>query len=75
MTQIIVDAEMLTKLSGLSDPLVFCDQQGRVLGRFVPDAGPDDLEPGIPMEELRHRSATFQGRPLSDLLSQWEKDT
>jgi len=69
MTQVIVDAEMLSKLSGLAEPLVFCDQQGRVLGHFVPD----DLKPGISMEELRQRSATFQGKPLSDLLSKWEK--
>ena len=71
MTQVIVDSEMLTKLSGLAEPLVFCDQQGRVLGRFVPE---DDLQPGISMEELHHRSETFQGRPLSELLAKWEKE-
>jgi hypothetical protein len=73
MTQVVIDAEMLTKLSGLAEPLVFCDQHGRVLGRFLPDANADDLEPGISMEELRHRSENFEGRPLSDLLSRWEK--
>jgi len=71
MTQVIVDSEMLTKLSGLAEPLVFCDQQGRILGRFLPE---DDLEPRISMEELRRRSENFQGRPLSDLLTKWEKD-
>ena len=71
MTQVIVDAEMLTKLSGLAKPLVFCNQQGRVLGRFVPE---DELEPAIPLEELRRRAENFQGRPLSDLLTKWEKD-
>jgi hypothetical protein len=73
MTQVIVDAEMVKKLSGLTEPLVLCDQQGRILGRFVPDEV-DDLEPDISMEELRHRSETFDGRPLSDLLSKWEKE-
>jgi len=74
MTQIIVDAEMLSKLRGLAEPLVFCDQQGHVLGRFLPLDQVDDLEPGISLEELRNRSATFQGRPLSELLSEWEKE-
>jgi len=73
MTQVIVDAEMLTKLSGLAEPLVFCDQQGHVLGHFLPDGGADNLEPGISIEELRHRSATFHGMPISDVLSEWEK--
>jgi hypothetical protein len=71
MAQVNVDAEMLTKLSGLAEPLVFCDQQGRVLGRFVPE---DDLAPRISMQELRRRSESFQCRQLSDLLAKWEKD-
>ena len=73
MTHVTVDAEMLSKLSGLAEPLVFCDPQGRILGRFLPDVV-DDLEPGISIEELRRRSETFDGRPLSDLISKWEKE-
>lgn len=73
MTEVIVDAEMLTKLSGLSEPLVFCDPQGRVLGRFVPGNLTDDLEPGVLLEELQQRCETFQAKPLADLLARWEK--
>jgi hypothetical protein len=76
MTQIIVDAEMMARLNGLCGPLEFCDAQGHVLGRFVPsdqEPRPDDLEPDISYEELRRRSENFQGRPLSDLLAEWEK--
>jgi hypothetical protein len=69
MTKVVVDPEMLEKLKGLSEPTVFCDQQGRVLGHFAPD----DLEPDISYDELRQRSENFQGRPLSDLLQEWEK--
>jgi len=76
MTQITVDASLLARLHGLAEPLVFCDERGQVLGRFVPDTiqpTADDLEPGISYEELRRRSETFQGRPLSELLAEWEK--
>jgi hypothetical protein len=71
VTKIVVDPEMLAKLRGLAEPIVFCDQQGHVLGHFAPE---DDLEPGISLDELRHRSETFQGRPVSDLLAEWEKE-
>jgi len=33
----------------------------------------DDLEPAISLDELRRRAENFQGRPLSDLLAEWEK--
>ena len=76
MTQITVDAETLAKLHGLSQPLDFCDEKGRFLGHFVPssaDRRSDDLEPDISKEEIRRRAEHFQGRPLSDLLAEWEK--
>jgi hypothetical protein len=76
MTHVVVDADMLAKLHGLRAPLVLQDEQGQILGQFWPEShGPveDDLEPGISLQELRHRSETFQGRPLSDALAEWEK--
>jgi hypothetical protein len=76
MTQITVDADTLAKLNGLSAPLVLCDEKGHVLGRFTPDPlqpGPDDLESDVSYEELRRRAENFRGRPLSDLLAEWER--
>lgn len=76
MTQVTVDAELLAKLHGLRDPMVFCDEQGQVLGHFEPDAaatGSVDLEPGVSREELGRRAENFQGRPLADLLAEWEQ--
>jgi hypothetical protein len=74
MTQVILDAAMLAKLNGLNGPLEFCDEHGHVLGQFVPNAmHADDLEPAISLDELRRRAENFQGRPLSDLLAEWEK--
>jgi hypothetical protein len=70
VTKIVVDPEMLAKLRGLAEPIVFYDEEGRVLGHFAPE---DDLEPDISREELRRRSENFRGKPLSDLLAEWEK--
>jgi hypothetical protein len=76
MNQVTVDAETRAKLQGLSGPLDFCDENGKLLGHFVPyPAGirPTDLEPEISKEELRRRAENFQGRPLAELLTEWEK--
>jgi len=76
MNQITVDAATLAKLNGLSGPTDFCDEQGHLLGHFVPyPAGiqTSDLEPDVSPEELRRRADDFRGAPLADLLAEWEK--
>jgi hypothetical protein len=76
MTQVRLDTETLAKLTGLTTPVDFCDEQGHVVGHFVPyPAGltPADLEPAISKEELQRRAKSFQGKPLSELLAEWEK--
>jgi hypothetical protein len=76
MTQVVVDAETRAKLHGLTQPLSLVDEHGHCLGQFVPasaDSSTDSLEPDISMEELRRRAEHFQGKPLSHLLSEWEK--
>jgi hypothetical protein len=76
MTRVRLDPETLAKLNGLTGPVDFCDEQGHVVGHFVPyPAGltPSDLEPEISQEELCRRADNFQGKPLSDLLAEWEK--
>jgi hypothetical protein len=76
MSRLTVDSETLAKLQGLSEPVELCDEQGRIVGQFVPYAGgipPAALELDIPEEELDRRAANFQGRPLDDLVAQWER--
>lgn len=70
MSRLTVDSVMLTKLQGLSQPVDLCDEKGRVVGHFVPSAA---LELDIPEEELDRRAASFQGRPLDDLVAEWER--
>lgn len=76
MNKVLLNAETAAKLSGLTVPLDLCDEQGQILGHFVPYPAPvvpADLVLDISPAELRHRAENFQGRPLSDLLGQWEK--
>jgi hypothetical protein len=64
MTRLTIGSAMLAKLQGLSETVALCDEQGRIVGHFVPSAA---LELDIPEEELDHRAANFRGRPLGDL--------
>jgi hypothetical protein len=76
MDQITLDPVTSAKLHGLTAPVDFCDEQGLLLGRFVPyPAGikATDFDPAISPEELRRRAEQFQGKPLSNLLAEWEK--
>lgn len=38
MTRIVVNDTLRGLLHGLSGPLEFCDDNGQVLGRFIPEA-------------------------------------
>lgn len=76
MSRLIVDSATLAKLQGLSHPVDFFDEQGRILGYFVPyppGVSAADLELDIPEEELDRRAANFKGRPLADLVAEWER--
>jgi hypothetical protein len=36
MTKVFLDPSLRSKLHNLSEPLEFCDETGRVVGRFLP---------------------------------------
>lgn len=58
MTQIILDADIASKLNGVFQPVELCDPSGRVLGRFVPRIDMSEWEPITPdvsEEELDRR--------------------
>jgi hypothetical protein len=76
MSRITVDSATLPKLQGISQPVDLCDDQGRIVGHFVPYPGgipSGALELDIPEEELDRRAANFHGRPLADLVAEWER--
>ena len=71
-----MDSATLAKLQGIPEPVDLCDDQGRIVGHFVPypsGLSSADLELDIPDEELDRRAANFQGRPLDDLVAEWER--
>jgi hypothetical protein len=76
MSRLIIDSATLAKLQGLAGPVDLCDDQGRIVGHFVPNPGglpPAAHELDIPEEELDRRAANFRGRPLADLVAEWER--
>ena len=76
MSRLTIDSATLAKLQGLSEPVDLCDEQGRIVGQFVPYPGgvtSADVELDIPEAELDRRAANFSGRPLADLVAEWER--
>ncbi len=58
MPRIIVDESLKNKLDQLDEPAEICDQDGRVLGKFLPAFNPDEyegLEPPISEQEIEAR--------------------
>lgn len=60
MTKVTVDAKLVRKLHNLTTPLEFCDENGKVLARYMPSTPWNDPEnwlpnPGPTDEEMERR--------------------
>ncbi len=77
MTQIIVDAQLSTKLQEAMQPVQLCNSQGQVLGRFIPliDLSEwEPLSPDISDEELERRARSKGKRyTTAEVLAHLEK--
>ena len=77
MTQIILDAGVSNKLTGVIHPVELCDPSGRVLGRFVPSIDLSEwepLSPDISEEELDRRANSKEKRyTTAEVLAHLEK--
>lgn len=76
MSRLTLDSVTIAKFQGLAEPVDLCDEQGHVVGHFAPYPGgipAAALELDIPEEELDRRAANFRGRPLADLVAEWER--
>jgi hypothetical protein len=76
MTRITVDADLLTKLQNLRQPLELCDPSGRVLAQVVP--APDlskykSWEPNFTEEELRAAEQSDEWYTTEEVLAYLEK--
>jgi hypothetical protein len=76
MTRIIVDETLRSKLHNLAQPLVLCDNSGRILARLIPELDPSlyNLEPQISHEEfLRRLHANEKSYTTAEVLAHLEK--
>jgi hypothetical protein len=76
MTKVIVDKALRRKLHNLTEPLVLCDERGRVLATVVPrdDSSEYDLDPGIDRAEIRRRMASKEkGFTTAEVIAKLEK--
>ena len=75
MPLVILDQAATAKLGRYGDPVLVCDETGRVLGHFVPAVPAQhlDLEPQISEEELRKREQRTEGRTLAEIMADLEK--
>ena len=58
MTRVIVDAQLRGKLLDFSEPLDLCDEEGRIVGRFIPLGTlppPGYTEPPLSDEQWKRR--------------------
>jgi hypothetical protein len=77
MPKLFLDAALRAKLDQLYYPVELCDENGRVLGEFIPKVDPARLEaltPEISDEELRRRKQSNEKRyTTAEVLAYLEK--
>jgi hypothetical protein len=73
MSRITLDSDLLAKLNGLSKPLEICDEEGRIVGLFLPPAVYKKFfyaalasESPFSAEELANMHQESSGRALAD---------
>lgn len=76
MTRITIDEPLKSRFVGLDSPVEVCDENGRVLGRYFPEAEPAECEPRDPqvsVEELRRRRQSSEWFSTDEVLAHLEK--
>lgn len=71
MARIVVDPQLQEQLHALTEPAELCDEQGRVIGRFVPqlDIGSYmPLTPQVSEDELRRREQSTEWFTTAEVL-------
>ena len=72
MSKVTLDPELASKLNGVGEPLLICDEAGRTLGHFLPTDLYRELllgwaEAHITEEELERRREEPRGRTLPEI--------
>lgn len=75
MTQLIVDSTTSRKLHEFTEPVELVDETGRVLGTFRPPvvrSAYRNLQPPLPIDELRRRADKSRGHTTKEVLQHLE---
>ena len=67
MGTIVLDAALRARLNGLNEKLEVRDENGQLVGHFVPVARPQNLEIPLPPEEIERRTRQVSGRGLQGI--------
>jgi hypothetical protein len=72
MSRVILDSQLRSKLNGLTEQVEFCDESGKIVGRFVPESLYRELlvpwsKAHLADEELAHRRQEPRGRTLAEI--------
>ena len=73
MTKLTIDREIASKLDAFQTDVELRSAEGNLLGHYAPEHANFDTSLDISREELRRRAERATGRPLTDLLQEWEK--
>jgi hypothetical protein len=73
MSRITLDPDLKARLNGLNEHLEVCDESGRTLGHFLPEAAyqkmlyalAESQRPPLSSEEVERRRKETGGRPLA----------
>ncbi len=76
MSRITLDADLKTKLHGLTDQIELCDTDGRTMGRCLPEELYQKLlyqlaesqRPSLSADEIKRRRESTGGKSLADIL-------
>ena len=77
MTKVVLDTGVLSKLAGIRETALLCDQSGRVIGYFEPlepptGKGADGTESPFSDEEIQRFREQRSGRSLQEILAALE---
>jgi hypothetical protein len=78
MTKVVLDTGLLSKLAGIRETVLLCDESGRPTGYFEPlepptGKGEDGTESPFSDEEIERFRKQRSGRSLQDVLAALER--
>lgn len=77
MTKLMLEPALLSKLAGIHETAILCDQSGRAIGYFEPlepptGTGEDGTGSPFSDEEIERFRQQRSGRPLREVLAELE---